>query len=97
MGVPWMVKRGAGFVLADAGAAPPSEAAWKAIRIERPPSAADRIVKRNSEILLMSFSYPMFLHYGSNVTFACVTPGLTLRAATCPKLTPPAAFVKKGV
>ena len=91
-----MVSRGAGFASADAGAARPG-AAWRAISSEKLPSAADRLVKRDCEILLMSFSFSTILPSGTDGTLPYVTPASTLRAAIRSKVTSPAAFVKRGV
>src|ERR1035438_818989 len=96
MGVSWMVSLGAAFVLADAGAAPSSDPAWRAISIARLPSAANRMVKRVCEILLMSFSCSTVLHSGTDGTFPYVMPGSTLRPAIRSKFAPPAGFVKRG-
>src|ERR1035437_2563327 len=79
MGVSWMVSLGAEFVLPDAGAAPPGSAAANAIRIERLPNAADRLVKRDCEILLMLLSLPIILHSGTDGILPYVTPCLTFR------------------
>src|ERR1039458_3198007 len=97
MGVSSMVSLGAEFVLPDAGAAPPGKAAAKAIRIERLPHAADRLVKRDCEILLMLFSLTTILHSGTYGILPYVTPCLTLRGAIRSKVTPSAGFVKEGM
>ena len=96
MGVSSMVSLGAEFVLPDAGAAPLGKAAAKAIRIERLPHAADRWVKRDSEILFMLFSLTPILHSGIYGILPYVTPCLTLRGAIRSKVTPPVGFVKAG-
>src|ERR1039458_9027573 len=75
IGVSWMVNLGAGFPVADAGAAPETGAVWKAIRIKRLPNTADFLVMKNCAILLMSFSCSTILHSGTDVTFLYVEIG----------------------
>src|ERR1035441_10108558 len=94
MAVSWMVNFGAGFPVADAGAAPENGTVWKAIRIKRLPNTAGFLVMKNCAILLMSFSCSTILHSGTDVTFPYVAPALTLPAAICSNVTPRAGFVK---
>src|ERR1019366_8611716 len=96
IGVSWMVNLGAGFPVADAGAAPETGAVWKAIRIKRLPNTAGFLVMKNCAILLMSFSCSTILYSGTDVTFPYVAPALTLPAAICSNVTPRAGFVKSS-